>query len=85
MAGFVKGVLSTEERVCPSQDFALITWLFSPLDMAVYSVSTHDLMFTGATWSLTKMLSGPEEPSHSATLSVKSNHSRNQDKHFPKL
>lgn len=32
------------------------------------TVSTHDLMCAHATWSLTTMFSGPEEPTHSATL-----------------
>lgn len=41
LARFVKVVLSIEESVCPSQDFALITWLFSTLDMAMYSQFPH--------------------------------------------
>lgn len=41
LAQFVEVVLSTEERFCPSLDFALIIWLFSPLGVATYSQFAH--------------------------------------------
>ena len=77
LAGFVKGVLSIEESLPKSGLCINYLAIFSLGHGHVFTVSTHDLMFADATWSLTKMLSGPEEPSHSATVSVKSNHSRN--------
>ena len=80
---FVKVVLSLEEfvqiRICINH-----LSIFSLGHGRVLTVSTHDLMFAHTLWSLT-ILSTPEEPSHSAALKEKSDHSRHQIKSFQRL